>query len=148
MKLEGFPVTVAFGAWRWGYEKFADSERLRRGLRQAGLPELPYAWLTADQLRALLFGHSLHGRSPGSGAEHAASFTTDGVVTMSGDWGAQSGGVARIEGGGEGGQVCIEPRPAAGSCASVYTNPGGTTTGENEFIWLDASGTYPFSRVR
>ena len=95
--------------------------------------------LTADEVRSLMFGHRLHGRSKEAGrfvesVERAAIFTTDGIVSMSGDWVSGilplTGGTARFKGN----ELCTQ----FGSqiyCGAVLRNPGGTRAKENEFIW-------------
>src|SRR5262249_21596316 len=72
---------------------FSDRNRLKKGLRLAGVPPFLLIGefaeqnaLSAEQARTLLFGHRLHGRSPWTGQENIASFTASGVVTASGAW--------------------------------------------------------------
>jgi hypothetical protein len=130
--------------------------QLRAGLRLAGVPEYlsngefaDQNRLTADEVRSLMFGHRLHGKSKAGrfveSAERAAIFTTDGVVSMSGDW--VSGtlpakeGIARFNGN----ELCTQ----FGSqvyCGAVLRNPGGTRAKENEFIW-HTSEAFTFSQV-
>lgn len=130
--------------------------RLRAGLRLAGVPEYlsngEFAdrnRLTADEVRSLMFGHRLHGKSKAGrfveSVERAAIFTTDGVVSMSGDWVSGvlplTDGIARFKGN----ELCTQ----FGSqiyCGAVLRNPGGTRAKENEFIW-HTSEAFTFSQV-
>ncbi len=127
------------------------NRRLFEGLRLAGAPEsLPgseFAMrnrLTADEVRPLLFGHRLRGRTPFTARELGASFTTDGLATLSGDWGPANGSPARFEGD----QICFRwGFRSVERCAAVFRNPGGAMAKGNEYIWYDEFGAFPFSRV-
>ncbi len=125
--------------------------RLIAGLRLAGAPEsfsdsdfASQNSLAAHEVRALLFGHRLHGRTPLTGRELGASFTTEGVVAFSGEWGPADGGTVRFEKQ----QFCFKwGYRAVERCAAVFRNPGGVTAKENEYIWYDELGAFPFSLV-
>ena len=139
----GVPITIDT-APRVGFIRSADVERFRNGLRLAGVPELlstgEFATqnrVTAEAIRAVIFGHRLHGRSLWTGEERVASVTRDGVVALSGDWGLLSGspltgGSARIDGD----QLCYE-FDLVRYCGDVFRNPGGTRAKKNEFIWYN-----------
>ena len=139
----GVPLTIGT-APSCGFTLRADVERLRNGLRRAGVPEFLYAGefatqnrLAVDEIRALIFGRRLHGRSLWTGEERVASVTMDGVVALSGDWGLLSGspligGSARIDGD----QLCYE-FDLVRYCGDVFRNPGGTRAKKNEFIWYN-----------
>ena len=80
----GVPITIDT-APRCGFIRSADVERFRNGLRLAGVPELlstgefaTQNTLTADEIRAVIFNHRLHGRSLWTGEERVASVTMDG----------------------------------------------------------------------
>lgn len=127
------------------------SPRFLEGLRLAGAPDsfpdsefAKQNRLTANEVRTLLFGHRLHGRTTSTARELGASFTTDGAVTLSGDWGPADGGKVRFDDH----RFCFKwGFRAAERCASVFRNPGGLTAKENEYIWYDEFGAFPFSRV-
>ncbi|HEX2473407.1 MAG TPA: adenylate/guanylate cyclase domain-containing protein [Lacipirellulaceae bacterium] len=94
--------------------KQQDSARLFQGLRLAGVPESLLSEefsgnkLTADEIRSLLFGHRLHGRTFQSGAEHAAAITKEGNGTLTGDWEAMGGGgTADVEVSFKGDKLCF-----------------------------------------
>jgi hypothetical protein len=100
--------------------------------------------LTAGEVRILLFGHRLRGRTPFSARELGASFTADGVVTLSGDWEPADGSPARFDGD----QICFRRGfRFVEWCATLYRNPGGLAAKENEYIWYDEFGAFPFSII-
>ena len=98
--------------------------------------------LAADEIRSLMFGHRLHGRSLFSGEERSASLTMQGIARFAGDW--VSASVASTLGIPEfkNNELCIA-FGVASYCGAVIRNPGGTKARENEFIWRE----YTFSRV-
>ena len=115
---------------------------MRTGLRLAGVPDFlkdsDFAErnrLSSDEVRSLMFGHRLHGKSRMTGAERFASITKDGIASMSGDWVpgglAFAGGAAEIKGG----ELCVR-FGASIYCGSVLRNSGGTRAKKNEFIWM------------
>ena len=82
----GVPLTIGT-APTCGFTRSVDLQRLQDGLRLAGVPDLlstgEFATqnrLAADEVRALIFGHRLHGRSLWTGEERDASVSIDGVV--------------------------------------------------------------------
>jgi TolB-like protein/class 3 adenylate cyclase/Tfp pilus assembly protein PilF len=124
---------------------------LDEGLRLAGVPEFLDSGefadrnrLTADQIRALFFGHRLHGRSVRTGEERAASFTAQGMATMSGDWVLSR---SRVDGTSHfsGDKLCVRFGPED-FCGDVYRNPGGSKAKGNEYIWFTGSA-FTFSPV-
>ena len=54
--------------------------------------------LRADEIRALFLGHTIHGRDLAEATEHSASVSSEGVASMSGDWGNLSGGTFQLKG--------------------------------------------------
>jgi hypothetical protein len=149
----GVPATLeatAFANFCYcGEMSKAVATRFSEGLRLAGVPETlsrgEFAEknrLTADEIRSLMFGHRLHGRSLSTGEQRAASLTKDGIATFSGDWvlasWAPTPGVSRFKND----ELCITVEVAI-YCGAVVRNSGGTLARENEFIWRD----HTFSRV-
>jgi adenylate cyclase len=119
-------------------------QRLWAGLRLAGVPEFLFSgefaaqnMMTAGEIRTLIFGHRLHGRSLWHGEERFASVTTDGIVTLSGDWGLLGTG-PWIDGRTrfEKAQLCYT-FDFMSYCGDVFRNPGATRAKENEFIWYN-----------
>jgi tetratricopeptide (TPR) repeat protein len=125
------------------------AERLGKGLRLAGVPEnlrqgefVEKNRLTAREIRALMFGHRVHGRSSLTGDKYAASLTDEGVASLSGVWILPV--LASVPGAAEfkKDDLCITIDVAI-YCGAVIRNPGGTAARQNEFIWRG----YTFSRV-
>jgi TolB-like protein/DNA-binding winged helix-turn-helix (wHTH) protein/Tfp pilus assembly protein PilF len=126
------------------------AERLSKGLRLAGAPENLHQGsfveknrLAPQDIRSLMFGRRMHGRSLLTGDERAMSLTADGVASLTGDWTlhthASIAGAAQIKND----ELCITIDVAI-YCGAVIRNPGGTTARQNEFIWRG----YTFSRVK
>ena len=158
VKLGWVPVGVLSVPPYLFFSRPKDFHRLWNGLRVAGVPDsidrsefAAHNRLTATEVRSLFFGHRVHGRPFGGYwglGERAASFTTDGAVTMSGDWGTLdlSGGPATGIVQFENAQLCLR-FSIASYCGVMLRNPGGSRGMENEFIWATASGGYPFSVI-
>ena len=148
----GVPLTIGT-APSCGFTRSADVLRLLNGLRLAGVPKLLSSGefatqnrLTADEIRTLIFGHRLHGRSLWTGEERVASVTRDGVVALSGDWGLLGG--SPLTGGSprfDGEQLCYK-FDLVSYCGDVFRNPGGTRAKENEFIWYTGQA-FTFSPI-
>jgi tetratricopeptide (TPR) repeat protein len=101
-------------------------EQLQAGLRAAGVPaslaEGAFARvnrLKADEVRALLFGHTLHGRTLWNNEELAASFAPDGAASFSGTWGTFAAPPAQFDGD----DVCRISGTNMKFCASIYRIP-------------------------
>jgi Tfp pilus assembly protein PilF len=143
------PVTIATAPTL--YFGGIDFHRLERGLRAAGVPaslaDGEFAVrnrLNAEEVRALFFGHRLHGRTFWTGFEHAATISAEGIVTASGDWGFVTDGTIQFDGD----RPCYVWAENARLCGTVFRNPGGTREKENEFIWYNAGfGAMTFSQV-
>jgi hypothetical protein len=142
------PMALTHHPWL-GYRTVKDLERVRKGLRLAGVPETLYKGefaernrLTADEIRALFFGHRLHGRTVWTSSEHAASITPDGVVTASGDWGTINGDIAEFEGD----RLCFKSTYVR-RCIMILRIPGGTKAKENEYLWISGGREFTFSQV-
>ena len=148
----GVPLTIGT-APSCGFTIRADVQRLRDGLRLAGVPEFLSSGefaaqnrLAVDEIRALIFGHRLRGRSPWSGEERVASVSSDGVVALSGDWGLLGGGPltgGSVRFGDD--QLCYK-FDLVSYCGDVLRNPGGTKAKENEFIWYSGEA-FTFSPI-
>ena len=145
------PVSI-YDAPHLGFAMPADRNRLRDGLRLAGVPDNLFQGefakrnrLTADEIQKSTLGQHLHGRTLDSGREHAATITTDGIITMSGDWGSGDATISRFDND----QLCFKWSTSAfEDCVTLFRNPGGTKASENEFIWLSARGAFTFSQVK
>jgi TolB-like protein/class 3 adenylate cyclase len=152
VKAGGVPLTV-FDSPNFRFSKSTDRNKVKKGFRLAGVPETfasgefaGHNRLTADEIRSLVIGHRLHGRSLWTGEERAASITKDGVVDLTGDWGLLSGspstgGIAKIDD-----KYLCYKFGVLNYCGDVLRNPGGTKTKENEFIWYNGEA-FTFSQV-
>jgi adenylate cyclase len=148
----GIPLTIATAPHAW-FGITTNVRQLWQGLRLAGVPEFLASGefaaqnrLKADDVRTLIFGHRLQGRSLRTGEERGASITSSGGATLSGDWnllsgGARAAGVVRFEGD----RLCYK-FDLATYCGDVFRNPGGTKAKENEFIWYNGEA-FTFSPV-
>jgi hypothetical protein len=149
----GVPISIFAmpGLYFW---RLADFERLRKGLRLAGVPEYLISGefaarnrLTADEARTLIVGHRLHGLDRWSGDERAASIGADGVGTLSGDWASlASSPIARVTLQFKGDDACYLWSTIS-LCGGVFRNPGGTKEKQNEFIWYSPERTFTFSQI-
>ncbi len=129
--------------------------RLLDGLRLSGVPETLSAGefgaknrLSAEEVRSLIFGKRLHGRTFDTGEEHAATITADGVATLSGDWaslgaGTMAGSAIRLETD----ELCFVWQDFVNLCGTVFRNPGAAKAKENEFIWYHGDRAYTFSLI-
>ncbi len=133
------------------FTPYAPNTLLKKGLRRAGVPETlrgsdfaAQNRLATAEIRALLLGRRLHGRTFETGNEYEAIVTVDGVATLSGDWGELADATLTFTGD----EACFEAAGGTQFCTMVLRNPGGSRATENEFIWLDRTGAYPFSRVQ
>jgi tetratricopeptide (TPR) repeat protein len=132
------------------FSKYAPNILIKKGLRLAGVPEMLHGSefaarnrLDDSQIRSLFLGHRMHGRTFRTGDEHAASISTDGIAAVSGDWGSLANATVRIENG----EICFAEIGGGRFCATILRNPGGTRALENEHIWLDRTGAFPFSQI-
>jgi TolB-like protein len=132
------------------FSKYAPNSVIKKGLRLAGVPETLHGSefaarnrLDDPQIRLLFFGHRMHGRTFQTGDEHAASISMDGIAAISGDWGSLADATVKIADG----EICLEETGGGKFCATILRNPGGTRALENENVWLDRTGAFPFSQI-
>ena len=157
VKRGGAPITTLTMPWfaigsPSGALHIVGSGRIHQGLSAAGVPVYLSRGafrdrnkLSANEIRAQIVGHRLHGRSIFTGQERAASVSTSGIAEISGDWvssGPHSGGSVQIEDD----ELCYK-FGLLSYCGIVLRNPGGTRELENEFIW-DAGSPFTFSPVK
>ena len=89
----------------YGFSNDGDGDWVTKGLLLAGMNfnafDEKYAAkyrLRADEIRALFIGHKVHGHNHQQATERSASVSTEGVISMSGDWGNVTGGTLLLEG--------------------------------------------------
>ena len=142
-----FSATVLDVYW-WRFNREEDTQRLRVGLRLAGLPEFKGEWdlprserISGEKIRALVFGRTMRGRHPTSGIEFTIRRDTDGTFVSEGLW--TDSGVSRVEGD----RLCNQWSRFKPSCGVIYRNASGGTAEGNAYILVQRSGAYPFSIV-
>jgi adenylate cyclase len=133
------------------FSKYAPNLIVKKGLRLAGVPEklkdsefAASNRLDDSQIHSLLFGHSIHGRTFRTGEEHTASISMDGIATISGDWGTIANATAKVAAR----EICFAESSGGNFCATILRNPAGSRAFQNEYIWLDQTGAYPFSQTQ
>ncbi len=126
----------------YGFSNDGDRDRVTKGLLLAGMNfnafDEKYAAkyrLRADEIRALFIGHKVHGHNHQQATERSASVSTEGVISMSGDWGNVTGGTLLLEGN----LLCVRSPQGAKICGDVFRIPGGTRAKENEYVWREGT---------
>jgi class 3 adenylate cyclase/TolB-like protein len=119
-------------------------------LAAAGLAELPYGYdakardrLTAEEIKALTFGHTRSGHDK-SGAAFTDIIAEDGMISTSGDLGTDTATLLYL---GDN-LICYRWADWGPSCSAVFSNPGGTAERQDEYILVDGWGEYRFSIVK
>ena len=121
--LGDFPMSVNLVQQNLGTGKLG--YRIAEIFRQENIPEHATDWLSDDQLKLLLLVTACTDIAENSSVTHEASFSADGVITMSANWGSEPGGKARIEGRAFG-QVCVEWPSKRKTCAMIFRTYNGT----------------------
>jgi adenylate cyclase len=131
------------------YKDRAVFERELADLAQAGLPELPFGYdarakdrLTAEEIKALIFGHTLAGHDAKTGAAFTETIAMDGALTASGDV-----GTATVISLGED-LICYSWTDWGPSCTAVFRNPGGSADRQDEYVWVEAWSEFRFSVLK
>jgi hypothetical protein len=68
----------------------------------------------------------------------------DGLATAAGDWGELTAATTSFKGD----DICFTEAGAGSFYASILRNPGGMRSVENEYVWLDRTGAFPFSHTK
>ncbi len=129
----------------WPYKKPEDKQRLRDGLRKAGVAEVPEQpetnyRLKGDELRAFALQPWWYGRDPDTGVEHWANLPGGNEIEIGGAWGSDRG-TWHIEGD----RLCYVWNTYGGTCSDVYRDREGTRENNDEYKIVLPIGTYPFS---
>ncbi|ULJ73005.1 adenylate/guanylate cyclase domain-containing protein [Rhizobium gallicum] len=132
------------------FKHYADLERVLVGLRKAGVPELSFGLdpkspdrLDGAAIRALLFGHQVHGRNLGTGEAYRRTTEDDGTTHVSvGEW--SDTGRSQIEGD----MLCFIYPSRERTCAAIFRNPGGTLAQNNEYLFVTQWDRFVFSVVK
>jgi class 3 adenylate cyclase/TolB-like protein/tetratricopeptide (TPR) repeat protein len=133
------------------YKDRSIAERELADLARAGLPELPFGYdskvkdrLTAEEIKALTFGHTRRGRDVKSGAAFSDVIAKDGALSTSGDLGPGTATLLYL-----GGKlICYGWTDWGPSCSAVFRNPDGTADHQDEYILVEACCEYRFSVVK
>ena len=140
-----FSATVLDVRW-WRFKREEDAERLRLGLRLAGLPEFEAEWglarserLSGEEIHSLVFGRTMYGHHPASGIEFTIRRNADGAFTAEGLW--NDTGMSRIEDD----RLCNQWSKFGASCGIIYRNPSRGAAQGNDYILIQRSGALPFS---
>jgi TolB-like protein len=141
--------TVALLLVEFPFKNPTDTERLIKGLRKAGVPDLPTAAmaklksrLNGAELRALLFGHVIEGRLLETGETYRRETTPDGIgnVTI----GTRH---ERFFTTVEGDFVCSASHTSPRGCGAIVRNPEGSPEQRNEYFFLRQDNSFAFSVV-
>jgi len=140
-----FSATVLDVRW-WHFKRKEDAERLRAGLRLAGLPEFEAEWdlarserLSGEEIHSLVFGRTMHGRHPVSGIEFTIRRNAGGAFSAEGLW--NDTGASRIEDD----RLCNQWNKFGASCGVIYRDPTHGSAQGNDYILIQRSGAFPFS---
>jgi TolB-like protein/Flp pilus assembly protein TadD len=132
----------------WHFKRPEDAERLRAGLRRAGLPEFEAEWdlardnrLSGERIRSLLFDHKIRGHHPVSRIEFTIAWGESGGFTARGLW--NDSGISQIEDY----RLCNEWKKYRRSCAVVYQGAAEGNAAADVYTLVQRSGAYPFSIV-
>jgi TolB-like protein/class 3 adenylate cyclase len=98
--------------------------------------------LSGAEIKTLLFGHRVHGRSLRTGKEYGVQISPDGKTAISFSGHLSEAGTPRIESD----RICIA-EAVYEWCSMVFRNPGGSRTKENEYFLFSDGWGLPFSRV-
>ncbi|WP_267285098.1 adenylate/guanylate cyclase domain-containing protein [Rhizobium gallicum] len=142
--------TGLMAAVEFPFKNYVDLERVLVGLRKAGVPELPDGFspkpedrLDGDEIRALLFGHEIHGRNIRTGEAYRRVTAEDGTTLITvGEWSDQ--GRSTIEGD----MLCSVYPTRWRFCGVISRNPVGTFAQKNEYLFSLQSDRHEFSVVK
>lgn len=139
------------GSWDRPYKDRTIAERETVDLAAAGLPEVPFGYdsragdrLTADEIKALTFGHTRSGRDVKSGAAFTETIAEDGSATSTGGSGPDTAKLLYLGGN----IICQWWTDWGPGCAAVFRNPLGTAERQDEYILVDGWGEYRFSIIK
>jgi adenylate cyclase len=132
------------------YKDQAVSERELADLAAAGLPELQAGYdqkasqrLSVDEIKTLIFGHTLRGRDSRTGEVFTDVFSSDGAIKETADWGNDTATLAYLERG----LMCHIWTDWGPGCSAVFRNPNGTRESQDEFILVFPYAELQFSIV-
>jgi adenylate cyclase len=130
------------------YKDRAVFERQLADLAAAGLPELPFGYdgksqdrLSAEEIKALTFGHTLRAKDIRSGAAYTDVIAIDGTIHTSGDLGQDTGTLLHLGNS----LVCYQWKEWGPGCAAIFRGGRNGSQPADAFTWVDAWGEYRYS---
>ena len=140
------PFSILSAALDFAMRERADAERLRVGFRKAGVPELPFGIerdpkdrLTVAEMRKLLDGHTIRGRSLVTGEDYVRTTGNDGVATFSYDRSVHPDGIPLPLP--QEDALCYAHPDHRAYCFAIFRNPDGSADKHNEFLIVTSGGT-------
>jgi TolB-like protein/class 3 adenylate cyclase len=138
------------------FKERADARRLSEGLCKAGVPELPFGYdplsknrLTDEEIKTILFGHTLRGKDIDTGATWTLVFAPDGAFTFASDSPyrsapSEAGRIVEIDNG-----VMCWGYPTTGSrgCGALFRASGDTGAKKDALLWVSHVDRILFSLV-
>ena len=100
--------------------------------------------LSAEEIKALTFGHTLRAEDIRTGRSFTDVVGADGTVSTSGDLGSDTGKVLYL---GDSLICCLWNEWSPG-CAAIFRSTGEGLQSNNAFTLVDASGEYRYSIER
>ena len=130
------------------YKDPAIFERQLAELAAAGLPELPFGYdgkspdrLTAEEIRALIFGHTLRANDIRSGAFYTDVIADDGTIQTSGEFGQDTGTLLHLGNS----LICYRWKEGGPTCAAIFRRGSKGSQPTEAFTLVDAWGEYRYS---
>jgi hypothetical protein len=144
-------ITIRTYDLAFPYKDPALLERELADVAQAGFPELPFGYdarkadrLTGEEIKALLFGHTVRGRDLRSGEVFTDIFDADGTITEEASWGSDFGKVISLDND----VICTSTHNWGGSCSAILHRTEAVQDRYKEFLWVYGSAAYEFSVVK
>jgi adenylate cyclase len=130
------------------YKDRAVGERELADLARVGLPELPSGYdakaaqrLTAEEMRTLIFGHTMHGRDVLSAETFTDVVSPDGTIKETAEWGNDTATLLQLDRG----LMCHLWTEWGPSCSAILRNPDGSPADGDEFVWVFTTSELRFS---
>jgi TolB-like protein len=125
------------------FEQKADMDRMREGLSKAGVPRFAVSLpdeerLNGEQIRSLVFGHTLRGKQTAPTEEpYFRETTLDGRARTTIGSSFSESGMSTVQGD----MLCtLWDSDVEVTCLAFFRNPGGTAEQQDEFSLLAPSG--------
>ena len=130
------------------YKDKTVSQREFADLARAGLRMYPFdydsriaAKLTADEIKELIFGHTIRGRDSKTGEAFTDIIAADGSVEEIADWGPDTATLSYLDDD----VICHDWHAWGPTCGAIFRNPTGTLENQDEFVWVFSAVENRFS---